>query len=99
MCRRGKIGIQINRLSFPRKIVELSPCNRLPNFLIDVLLKRHGLHLTPRFTGAAQRRWMMGEPSAVPRPVQAPGRFDWRKWCGIRNVQIICYGLVGAGLA
>ena len=23
---------------------------------------------------------------------------DWRKWGGIRNVQIICYGPVGTGL-
>src|SRR5262249_19431026 len=33
MFRRGKIGIQIKRLSFPRKIVEFSPCNSLLNFL------------------------------------------------------------------
>jgi hypothetical protein len=42
MFRRGEIGIQIKRLSFPREIVEFSLCNRLLNFLINAFLKRHG---------------------------------------------------------
>src|SRR5262249_56496236 len=42
MFGRGKIGIQIKRFSFPRKIVEFSPCNGLLDFIFDVFLKRHG---------------------------------------------------------
>src|SRR5262245_56822531 len=41
MFRCGKIGIQIERFSFPGKIVEFSSRDRLLNFFINIFLKRH----------------------------------------------------------